>query len=148
MEMAERIILAISLKMKHTSSPGGNPMKRQSGMSSEKPLQKVQKRPPELFSDALCRARSVRGAPDGPSPPGSQEPREETDRALLPTRTPQGRPSDSGAARQRDPRASGHPLLTVTHSHACSLFLSASSSAGPTVSTPETCVPGSQGASL
>lgn len=33
-----------------------------------------------------------------------------------------GSPSDSGAARQRDPRASGHPLLTVTHSHACSLF--------------------------
>lgn len=95
-------------------------MKRQSGMSSETPLQKVQKRPPELFSDALCRARG-----EGPlmgRAPGSQEPREETDRALLPTWTPQGRPQTLGLARQRDPRASRSPLLTVTHSHACSLF--------------------------
>ena len=71
-------------------------MKRQSGMSSEKWLQKMQKRPLGLFSDDLCQACSTGGAADGPSPPGSQEPWEEPDGALLPTWTPQGRPSDWG----------------------------------------------------
>ena len=49
-ETAEHTILRIYLKMKHTSSPRGNTMKRQAGMSSEKLLQKMQKRPPGLFS--------------------------------------------------------------------------------------------------
>lgn len=55
-------------------------MKRQSGMSSETPLQKVQKRPPELFSDALCEhARACEGplmgrAPRQPGAPGGDRP--------------------------------------------------------------------------
>lgn len=64
-----------SEKKKHTSSPGGNTMKRQSGMSSETPLQKAQKRPPELFPLMPCAEHaSMRGAPDGPSPQAARSP--------------------------------------------------------------------------
>lgn len=115
MEMAEHTILVIYLKVKRTSSPEENTMKRQSGMSSEKLLQKMQKHSPGLFSDDLCRACSMGGPADGPSPPGSQEPWEETDGALLPTWTPQGHPSDWGC-KAEGPQSVRSPPLTVTHS--------------------------------